>query len=60
MYFVYGTVGTGIYKGGDLKWRKYLEAFFNQSVLVLYYNAKAFRQPAVPVYCNEFSQFWPK
>jgi len=60
MYLVYGTIWTGSYKGGDLKLRKYLEGVFQQSVLVLYYNAKAFRQPAVPIYCNAFSQFRPK
>ena len=60
MCFVYGTTGTGSYEDGELKWRKYLEVFFQQSVLVLYYNIKAFRQPAVPIYCNAFSQFRPK
>lgn len=57
---MYGTIGTGSYKDGDLKWRKYLAVFFQESVLVLYYNAKAFGQPAVPIYCNAFSQFTPK
>jgi hypothetical protein len=60
MHFLYATIGTGSYKGGDLERRKYLEVFFRQPVLVLYYNAKAFRHPAVPVYCNVFSQFRPK